>query len=255
MLLARENFGCGSSREHAPWALEQYGFRALIAPSYADIFFNNCFKNGVLPIVLPEAQVARLFDEVAAFPGYRLTVDLPRQVVVKPDGERAAVRRAAVSQVLPGQRLRRHRPDAAPCRQDPRLRGRAPGAHAVARAASVTLTQLVRALRRARRRRWLCFVVLGLSFFAFGAGTVNLFRLLEANARPDCSSMAGRPLVDGAAQQLAELVATRLPQHDGLGDLQGLRAPRWCIGLDEPEPGASSEPRRDDMKIRCSPAR
>ncbi len=87
VLLARQNFGCGSSREHAPWALEQYGFRALIAPSFADIFFNNCFKNGILPIVLPEAVVSRLFDEVSAFPGYRLTVDLPRQVVVKPDGE------------------------------------------------------------------------------------------------------------------------------------------------------------------------
>ncbi|MEN9544651.1 MAG: hypothetical protein RLZZ598_1484, partial [Pseudomonadota bacterium] len=87
VLLARANFGCGSSREHAPWAIEQYGFRALIAPSYADIFFNNCFKNGLLPIVLPEAQVARLFDEVAAFPGYRLTIDLSRQVVLKADGE------------------------------------------------------------------------------------------------------------------------------------------------------------------------
>ena len=86
VLLARSNFGCGSSREHAPWALQQYGFRALIAPSYADIFFNNCFKNGILPIVLAEAQVARLFDEVFAFPGYQLTVDLPRQVVVKADG-------------------------------------------------------------------------------------------------------------------------------------------------------------------------
>jgi 3-isopropylmalate/(R)-2-methylmalate dehydratase small subunit len=86
VLLARKNFGCGSSREHAPWALEQFGFRALIAPSYADIFFNNCFKNGLLPVVLEEAQVARLFDEVAAFPGYSLTIDLPRQVVVKPDG-------------------------------------------------------------------------------------------------------------------------------------------------------------------------
>ena len=69
ILLARKNFGCGSSREHAPWALQQYGFRALIAPSYADIFFNNCFKNGVLPIVLPDHQVAKLFDEVAAPPG------------------------------------------------------------------------------------------------------------------------------------------------------------------------------------------
>ncbi len=86
VLLARQNFGCGSSREHAPWALQQYGFRALIAPSFADIFFNNCFKNGLLPIVLPEAQVARLFDEVAAFPGYELTIDLERQVVVKPQG-------------------------------------------------------------------------------------------------------------------------------------------------------------------------
>jgi 3-isopropylmalate/(R)-2-methylmalate dehydratase small subunit len=86
ILLARANFGCGSSREHAPWALEQYGFRALIAPSFADIFFDNCFKNGLLPIQLPESQVAKLFDEVRAFPGYSLTVDLPRQVVVKPDG-------------------------------------------------------------------------------------------------------------------------------------------------------------------------
>ncbi len=86
VLLARSNFGCGSSREHAPWALDQYGFRALIAPSFADIFFNNCFKNGLLPIQLPEAVVAKLFDEVLAFPGYQLTVDLERQVVVKPDG-------------------------------------------------------------------------------------------------------------------------------------------------------------------------
>lgn len=87
VLLARKNFGCGSSREHAPWAIEQYGFRALIAPSYADIFFNNCFKNGILPIVLPEALVAQLFDEVAAFPGYELTIDLERQVIVKAQGE------------------------------------------------------------------------------------------------------------------------------------------------------------------------
>ncbi|MES2228888.1 MAG: 3-isopropylmalate dehydratase small subunit [Pseudomonadota bacterium] len=86
VLLARKNFGCGSSREHAPWALEQFGFRALIAPSYADIFFNNCFKNGLLPIQLPEEQVSRLFDEAAAFAGYSLTIDLERQVVVKPDG-------------------------------------------------------------------------------------------------------------------------------------------------------------------------
>ena len=90
VLLARKNFGCGSSREHAPWAIQQYGFRALIAPSFADIFFNNCFKNGLLPIVLPETTVAKLFDEVAAFPGYALTVDLERQVVVNPQGEETA---------------------------------------------------------------------------------------------------------------------------------------------------------------------
>ena len=86
VLLARKNFGCGSSREHAPWALDQYGFRAIIAPSFADIFFNNCFKNGLLPIALPDSQVSQLFDAALAFPGYRLTIDLPRQVVVKPDG-------------------------------------------------------------------------------------------------------------------------------------------------------------------------
>ena len=87
VLLARKNFGCGSSREHAPWALDQFGFRAIIAPSYADIFFNNSFKNGLLPIVLPDAQVSSLFDEALAFPGYQLTIDLARQVIVKPQGE------------------------------------------------------------------------------------------------------------------------------------------------------------------------
>ncbi|GAB1579757.1 3-isopropylmalate dehydratase small subunit [Bordetella petrii] len=86
ILLARKNFGCGSSREHAPWALTQYGFRAIIAPSYADIFFNNSFKNGLLPIVLSELEVARLFDEVKAFPGYKLRIDLERQVVVTGEG-------------------------------------------------------------------------------------------------------------------------------------------------------------------------
>ena len=86
ILIARKNFGCGSSREHAPWALDQYGFRAIIAPSYADIFFNNCFKNGLLPIVLPEAEIVRLFDEVHAFVGYQLTIDLERQIILKPDG-------------------------------------------------------------------------------------------------------------------------------------------------------------------------
>ena len=87
ILLARKNFGCGSSREHAPWALDQYGFRAIIAPSYADIFFNNSFKNGLLPICLSESVVEQLFNEALAFPGYELTIDLERQVIVKPQGE------------------------------------------------------------------------------------------------------------------------------------------------------------------------
>jgi 3-isopropylmalate/(R)-2-methylmalate dehydratase small subunit len=86
ILLARKNFGCGSSREHAPWALVQYGFRALIAPSFAEIFHNNAMKNGLVPIVLPELIVDRLFNEVAGFAGYRLTVDLPAQRVIEPGG-------------------------------------------------------------------------------------------------------------------------------------------------------------------------
>jgi 3-isopropylmalate/(R)-2-methylmalate dehydratase small subunit len=86
ILLARRNFGCGSSREHAPWALADFGFRALIAPSYADIFNNNCYKNGLLPVVLTESQVDRLFDAVKAFPGFKLTIDLERQRVGSPDG-------------------------------------------------------------------------------------------------------------------------------------------------------------------------
>jgi len=87
ILLARENFGCGSSREHAPWALEDFGIRSVIAPSFAEIFYNNCFKNGLLPIVLSEEQVDQLFNEVEATEGYQLTVDLERQVVVTPKGE------------------------------------------------------------------------------------------------------------------------------------------------------------------------
>jgi 3-isopropylmalate/(R)-2-methylmalate dehydratase small subunit len=88
ILLTRENFGCGSSREHAPWALEDYGFRVLLAPSFADIFFNNCFKNGILPIVLPAATVDRLFQEIAA--GEQLTVDLASQTIALPRGETLA---------------------------------------------------------------------------------------------------------------------------------------------------------------------
>ncbi len=86
ILLARENFGCGSSREHAPWALDEYGFRSVIAPSFADIFYNNCFKNGLLPIVLAEQEVDALFDEMYANEGYQLTIDLPQQKVISPSG-------------------------------------------------------------------------------------------------------------------------------------------------------------------------
>ncbi|TAK90909.1 MAG: 3-isopropylmalate dehydratase small subunit [Burkholderiaceae bacterium] len=86
ILLTRKNFGCGSSREHAPWALDQYGFRAIIAPSFADIFFNNCYKNGLLPIVLSEDEVQALFELVEAQPGYQLTIDLEQQQVKRPDG-------------------------------------------------------------------------------------------------------------------------------------------------------------------------
>ena len=87
ILLARENFGCGSSREHAPWALLDYGFRVIIAPSFADIFYNNCFKNGILPIVLDAGTVDRLFKEVEAQPGYQLSVDLEAQTLTTPSGE------------------------------------------------------------------------------------------------------------------------------------------------------------------------
>lgn len=87
VLLARENFGCGSSREHAPWALDEYGFRSIIAPSFADIFFNNSFKNGLLPIILSDEEVDELFKQVEAAPGYQLTIDLQAQAVTRPDGK------------------------------------------------------------------------------------------------------------------------------------------------------------------------
>lgn len=90
VLLARQNFGCGSSREHAPWALLDFGFRCVIAPSFADIFFNNCFKNGILPIVLDETEVDALFNEVEAAPGYQLKVDLDQQMISTPAGRKIA---------------------------------------------------------------------------------------------------------------------------------------------------------------------
>ena len=89
ILLARENFGCGSSREHAPWSLMDYGFRAVLAPSYGDIFFNNSFKNGFLPIRLAPSEIDRLFHDVAAFPGFCLVIDLAAQTVAYPDATRA----------------------------------------------------------------------------------------------------------------------------------------------------------------------
>ena len=135
ILLARKNFGCGSSREHAPWALQQYGFRAIIAPRFADIFFNNCFKNGLLPIVLTRvAGRARCSTRLRAFIGYTLTIDLERQVVRRPSGESIRVRGRAVPQVLPARmasttsRLTlRHADD------DQDLRSRAPAEAALAR--------------------------------------------------------------------------------------------------------------------------
>jgi 3-isopropylmalate/(R)-2-methylmalate dehydratase small subunit len=87
VLLARDNFGCGSSREHAPWAIDDYGFRAIIAPSFADIFFNNCYKNGILPIMVPADIVDQLFRECEAQEGYRLKVDLESQTVTLPSGQ------------------------------------------------------------------------------------------------------------------------------------------------------------------------
>ena len=90
ILIARENFGCGSSREHAPWALLDYGFRVVIAPSYADIFFNNCFKNGILPIILSAEVVDEIFYEISSDEGYQLKVDLPSQTITKPNGETIA---------------------------------------------------------------------------------------------------------------------------------------------------------------------
>lgn len=86
ILLTKDNFGCGSSREHAPWALNDFGIRCILAPSYADIFYNNCFNNGMLPLVLPSATIQELFDEVRATAGYKLTVDLPSQTITKPSG-------------------------------------------------------------------------------------------------------------------------------------------------------------------------
>ena len=112
ILVAGENFGCGSSREHAPWALLDFGIRCVIAPSFADIFYNNCFKNGILPIVLPQEICEQLMADAALGTNARMTVDLARQVVVRPDGAGDRLRGRAVPQALPAERARRYRPDA-----------------------------------------------------------------------------------------------------------------------------------------------
>ena len=122
ILLARRNFGCGSSREHAPWALEDYGFRVLMAPSFADIFYNNCFKNGMLPIRLDEAPIDDLFARAAAHPGYRLTVDLETCTVTRRLRPVAAVRGRRLPPPCPAQRAGRHRPDACSTRTRSGLR-------------------------------------------------------------------------------------------------------------------------------------
>ncbi len=116
VLVARANFGCGSSREHAPWALLDYGFRAILAPSFADIFYNNCFKNGILPVTLSDAQIDEVFRRVAAKEGYRLTVDLQTQTVTRRRRAPLRVPRRSFPPRVPAERLGRHRPHPAHCR-------------------------------------------------------------------------------------------------------------------------------------------
>ena len=132
ILVAGENFGCGSSREHAPWALLDFGIRCVIAPSFADIFFNNCFKNGILPIVLPQEQVDLLMDDAARGANAVVTVDLENQVITGPDGGSVVLRGRCLPQALPAERARRHRPDHGEGRRDRRLRGEAGGDDALA---------------------------------------------------------------------------------------------------------------------------
>ena len=126
VLLARENFGCGSSREHAPWALLQYGFQAVIAPSFADIFYNNSLKNGLLLIKLDAKTVDQLFKEAGAKEGYRLAVDLEQQTVTTPDRRKLPLRHRSVPQALHHERPRRYRAYARARRRDPGVRAEAP---------------------------------------------------------------------------------------------------------------------------------
>ena len=137
ILVAGENFGCGSSREHAPWALLDFGIRCVIAPSFADIFYNNCFKNGILPIALPQEEVDKLMDDAERGANAVVTIDLENQVITGPDGGSIGFEVDAVPQALPAERPRRHRPDLekAEAIDAFEARARAPGApwHAPAR--------------------------------------------------------------------------------------------------------------------------
>jgi 3-isopropylmalate dehydratase small subunit len=131
VLLTRENFGCGSVARARAVGAAGFRLQARSSPSFADIFFNNCFKNGMLPIVLP-AEIDALFAQCEATPGLPLTIDLPAQTVIRPDGKGVPFDRSMLPQGMPAQRLGRHRPDAAPRRQDPRLRRKAPHRAALA---------------------------------------------------------------------------------------------------------------------------
>ena len=123
ILVAGENFGCGSSREHAPWALLDFGIRCVIAPSFADIFYNNCFKNGILPIALPQEDVDKLMDDAERGANAVVTVDLENQVITGPDGGSHRLRGGRLPQALPAERPRRHRPHHGEGRRHRRLRG------------------------------------------------------------------------------------------------------------------------------------
>ncbi len=132
VIIAHENFGCGSSREHAPWALLDFGIRCIIAPDFADIFYNNSFKNGILPIRLPRAVCDQLIDDTKLGGNARVTIDLARQVVIRPNGEEIALRHRSVPQALAAERAGRHRPDSPARHPDRWLRGRSPQEPALA---------------------------------------------------------------------------------------------------------------------------
>ena len=147
VLLARANFGCGSSREHAPWAILDYGFRVLIGPSFADIFYNNCFKNGILPITLPEAQVDELFRRAEKTEGYQLTADLPNQTVTRRARTELPFRNRPFPQDRAARRARRHRLDAEARTGDRSLRAAPPPAGEASTAPSTSRNKIDRSIR------------------------------------------------------------------------------------------------------------